>query len=75
MSIEYKLNALKETWVGVAQNILDRGDLGKMVDGLTSISEGVAGLISKLGLLKTVALGVSSYLAFKNVGIDTLVAY
>lgn len=75
MSIEYKLNTLKETWVGVAQSILDRGDLGKMVDGLTSISEGVAGLISNLGLLKTAALGVSSYLAFKNVGIDTLVAY
>ena len=74
-SVEYKLNNLKQTWVGVAQSILDRGDLGKMVDGLTSISEGVAGLISNLGLLKTAALGVSSYLAFKNVGIDTLVAY
>lgn len=27
-SLEYKLNSLKETWVGMAQAIIDRGDLG-----------------------------------------------
>ena len=56
-SIEYKLNALKETWVGVAQSILDRGDLGKMVDGLTALSAAISAVIDKVGLLGTVGIG------------------
>lgn len=68
-SLEYKINALKETWVGTVQDILDRGDIGTIVDGLTKISKAIGFVTSNLGLLKTAALGVAGYLSFKNVGI------
>lgn len=68
-SLEYKINALKETWVGTVQDILDRGDIGTIVDGLTKISEAIGFVTSNLGILKTAALGVAGYLSFKNVGI------
>ena len=67
-SLTYKINALKETWVGAAQNMVDRGDLGSIISGLTKMSEVITSVISNLGLLKTVALGISAALAFKNVG-------
>lgn len=67
-SLSYKLNALKETWVGTSQAIVDRGDLGKVIDALTSISEIIGGIVGNLGLLKTAALGVSAVLSFKNIG-------
>lgn len=51
-SLEYKLNSLKETWVGTAQSIIDRGDLGIVIDGLTKISEVLGTLIDKIGLCK-----------------------
>ena len=67
-SLTYKLNTLKETWVGVVQDLLKRDDLGIIVDGLTKISEAVGSVIGNLGLLKTAATGIVGYLSFKNVG-------
>ena len=71
-SIDYKINTLKETWVGTVQDILDRGDIGTIVDGLTKISEAIGFVTSNLGILKTAALGVAGYLSFKNVGRDIM---
>lgn len=68
-SLSYKINALKETWVGAVQDIVDRGDLGTIIDGLTKLSEGITFVTSNLGLLKTAALGISAALSIKNVGI------
>ena len=59
-SIEYKINAFKQTWVGVLQDTLDRGEFGNIVDNLTSVSEGIGGIISKLGLLKTAIIGIGT---------------
>ena len=67
-SLTYKINALKETWVGCAQDILDRGDLGTAITGLTKLSEGIAFLTSKLGILKTIVLGITAAISFKNIG-------
>lgn len=75
MSLSYKANKLKETWTGVAQGFVGRGELGKVIDALTKLSEAVEFVTSKLGLLKTVAVGIGAALSFKNVGINTLVAY
>ena len=69
-SIEYKINALKETWVGTAQDILDRGDLGKIIDALTTVSEAIGSVTSNIGLLKAAALGIGAALSIKNVGRD-----
>lgn len=71
-SLEYRINALKETWVGAIQQMVDRGDLGTIVDGLTKLSEGIGFVTSNLGLLKTAALGITGVLAFKNVGRDKM---
>lgn len=74
-TLSYKINALKETWVGCTQQILDRGDLGIAISGLNGVLKVITGLIDNVGLLKTAAMGVAAALSFKNVGIDTLVAY
>ena len=74
-TLSYKINALKETWVGCAQQILDRGDLGIAISGLNGVSKVITGLIDNVGLLKTAGMGVAAAFSFKNVGIDTLVAY
>lgn len=67
-SLEYKLNSLKETWVGTAQSIIDRGDLGIVIDGLTKISEVLGTLINKIGLVKGAAIALGAALSFNNVG-------
>lgn len=67
-SISYKANKLRETWVGTIQQILDRGDLGTIVDGLTKVSEAIGFVTGNLGILKTAAIGIVGYLSFKNIG-------
>ena len=74
-SIDYKLNALKETWVGTAQAMIDRGDFGIIIDGLTKLSEAIGWIVDKAGMLGTIGLGAGIFAGFKNVGINTLVAY
>lgn len=53
-SIDYKLNALKETWVGTVQEIVDRGDIGTIIDALTKLSEAIGFVADKAGLLGTI---------------------
>ena len=67
-SIDYKLNALKETWVGTAQDMLDRGDFGKVIDVLTKLSEVIGLVIDNAGLLGTIGIGAGAFAGFKNVG-------
>ena len=54
-SIDFKLNKLQQTWVGTIQNIVDRGDLGTAIDGLTKLSEAIGWVIDKFGVLGTTA--------------------
>lgn len=67
-SLEYKANNLKQIWVGVAQDIADRGDLGTLIDSLSSVSEFLGTIVGKLGLLKTAVLGVAAVASIKNFG-------
>ena len=67
-SIDFKLNALKETWVGTAQAIVDRGDLGAAIDGLTKLSEAIGWVIDKFGVLGTSAGIGGIFAGFKNIG-------
>lgn len=55
-SITYKLNELKQIWVGTVQDIANRDDLGKIVDGLTDLSSAIGFVIDKLGLVGTIGL-------------------
>nr|DAP72003.1 MAG TPA: minor tail protein [Caudoviricetes sp.] len=67
-SLTYKINALKETWVGCVQDMIDRGDLGTIVTGLTKLSEGIGFVIDKLGILGSIGLGAGIFAGIKNVG-------
>lgn len=67
-SLEFKINALKQTWVGTLQEITDRGDIGKFVDMLTKISEGLGDIISNLGIFKTALIGVGTVIGSQKLG-------
>ena len=67
-SLTYKLNALKETWVGTAQAIGDREGIGNAVSGLTSLSEVIQSLVKNFGLVKPLAAGLTAVLSTQNVG-------
>lgn len=56
-SLEYKINALKESGVGIAQNLFQRGDMKVTVDALTGILTLIDKLTEALGLFGTVAAG------------------
>ena len=71
-TLTYKLNALKVTGEGVAQNLFNRSKLGSAIDGLTSMLGVVDKVTEKLGLFKTVALGITAALSFKNIGRDKM---
>ena len=67
-SLEFKLNSLKETWVGTVQAIVDRGDLGTAIDGLTKLSEAIGWVIDKFGILGTTAIVGGGILGANNLG-------
>ena len=71
-SLSYKINALKETWVGCVQDMIDRGDLGTIVTGLTKVSEAITFLLDKLGILGSIGLGAGIFSGIKNVGRDKM---
>ena len=56
-SLDYKINALGETWVGVAQNLFGTDEMKAVVDVLIELSEVVDGLTDTFGLFGTVGLG------------------
>lgn len=67
-SLDYKLNRLSETGVGVSQNLFQRDDMKSVIDGLTSLMEVVDALTSKLGLFGTIGFGAGLFAGWKNVG-------
>ena len=64
-SLDYKLNALKETWVGVAQNLFQTDDMKLVVDALNLVSNGIDELTEKLGLFGTIGLVGAIALIYK----------
>lgn len=67
-SIEYKLNALSETWTGIAQNVFQRDDIKAVVDLLITLSEAIGGVVEQLGLVGTISVGSGIFAFFKNLG-------
>lgn len=67
-SIVFKLNALKETWVGVAQNLYDTRTIKNVVDALTGISGVIQTITKSLGTLGTVSAGVLGVQFIRSVG-------
>lgn len=67
-SLEYKINALKETMTGIWQNLFQREDMGVLVDGLTSILGVIDAVTEKIGLFGTALAGLSIAGIIKNFG-------
>ena len=65
-SLEYKLNALKETCTGIFQNLFKKEDMSAIISGLTSILEVIDTVTEKLGLFGTVGVGVGLTAFIKN---------
>ena len=67
-SLEVKLGQLKQSGVGVAQNLFKRNDMKTVVDGLTSVMNVIDSLTSKLGLFGSIGFGAGIFAGVKNVG-------
>ena len=67
-SISYKLNAIKAEWTKVLTSIVDRGDLGKLLDFLTNISEALGNIVSNAGLVKTAFVGIMTVVGSRKLG-------
>ena len=67
-SVQYRANALKETWVGIAQNMLETDDMKTVLAIFQALSDVVDTLTDKLGLFGTV--GVAGAVTFLKQFID-----
>lgn len=65
-SFDYKINALKETWVGFLTEIADRGALASLIDALTKLSEVITSLLSQKGAITGLLSIITGALATKN---------
>ena len=65
-SIEYKLNALKQTWVSTLQGLIDRGDISGIIDALTKISEVLGKIIDSIGVLPALVSTVTAAISIKK---------
>jgi len=74
-SMDYKLNALKETWVGTFQDLLDRDDIKALIDALTKLSEAIGFVVKNAGLLGSIGIGASIFAGFKDFSRVKLIAY
>ena len=50
------------------QELINREDIGKLIDGLTSISEVIGSIVGNLGLVKTALIGISAIWGGKKLG-------
>lgn len=68
-SIDFKLNRLKQTWVGMLQELANRGTLGNIIDTLSNLSEGIDKVVtSSVGLPAVTSAIVTLYTAFQTKG-------
>ena len=67
-SIGYKMNTLKETGTGIAQNLFGREEMKTVLDGINSLGKGIDWLTDKLGLFGTLGAGAGLFAGIKNVG-------
>lgn len=64
-------NRAQEFWF----KVIDSKTIKNGIDLLSTLLKGVTDFVDTVGLLPTILTGVGAALSFKNVGIDTLVAY
>lgn len=68
-SWEFKVNALKQTWVGFLTELADRGTIGDLIDALTTISELLTNILkNKAAFTMIASLAGGAFLTKNNVG-------
>lgn len=65
-SLEFKLNALRETSVGIFQDMFPREDIGAVVDALTGLLNIIGQITSFLGPMGTALAGAGIFAFVKN---------
>lgn len=65
-SLEFKLNALRETSVGIFQDMFPREDIGAAVDALTGLLNIIGQITSFLGPMGTALAGAGIFAFVKN---------
>lgn len=70
-SIDYHLNKLQQTWVGIAQDLIDRGVVNEVIDALTSVSELIDDIIEQGWAIPPLIGAISGAFASKN-GVNLL---
>lgn len=75
-TLSYKQNALKQTWVQIAQDLVDRGAIGDLIDLLTRLSEAIEKVASSGAAIPTLvgALG-GLWASSNNVGKPKLIGF
>lgn len=68
-SLEYKINRLKETSIGIGQNLIDSEGMKTSIDAINKFAEVIDFLTEKLGFLGTLAIGGSGFLGAKGLGL------
>lgn len=71
-SLDYKLNQVKETGTGIAQNLFGDEDIKSIIDILNSFMGVLDNVTEKFGLLGTIGLGAGLFSGLKNVGRDKM---
>ena len=64
-------NRAQEFWF----KVIDSETIKNGIDLLSTLLKGTTDFVDTVGLLQTILTGIGAALSFKNVGIDTLVAY
>lgn len=67
-SLDYKINNLSQTGVGIAQNLFDRDEMKSVIDVLTKFAEGLDYVTEKFGLFGTASLALGAVFGAKNLG-------
>lgn len=67
-SLEYKLNALKETGTGIFQNLFQTSDMKVVLDVLTGLLSVIDNLTNGLGLFGTTLVAIPLVAFIKNFG-------
>lgn len=65
-SLEYKLNALRETGVGIWQDIVDRDSIGDLIELGTTLLELLDNIINTVGLLPPLVASIGIVAFIKN---------
>lgn len=65
-SIQYHLNELQQTWVGISQKLMERGTINDFIDALTSISEAIGAIASSKESLAGTAGALAGIVASVN---------